>query len=225
MKNRIHFSTSLKSQVYENCELESPFSAQWNSLNHLTWSYLWDFLSAPFSQWQFSSWLHSGHQKTAEGEMEMASFILCVLIQAEEQQKAGSAGHEDKFKVTLPHTVWSSLNSAMTTGNTGTWSQSWGCLTRHRPAWPPSLFNICGVDFALVPFLWIMKQGHCWESQTLERLVLQTLLLTKREVNAWEQLIWCWAVPRSTVSCVPAWHYQSRRHGLSAVKAHLTGTV
>lgn len=36
MQNRICFSVLLASLVYENCERESPSSAQWNSLNHLT---------------------------------------------------------------------------------------------------------------------------------------------------------------------------------------------
>lgn len=48
-------------------------------------------------------WLHCGHQKIAEGEMAMGSFTLRVLLQAKEQQKAGTAGHEVEFKVTLPH--------------------------------------------------------------------------------------------------------------------------
>lgn len=49
----------------------------------------------------------------------MDSFTLCILIQAKDQQKAGSPGYEDKFWVTLPHTEWRSLNS-MTAGNSGT---------------------------------------------------------------------------------------------------------
>lgn len=93
-------------------------------------------------------WLHSGHQKIAEG-MEMGSFTLCILIQAKEQQKAGSPEHEDKFWFTLPHTEWRSLNS-MTAGNSGTPSQSREYLTKHRTAQPLIPFNICGLNFSFV---------------------------------------------------------------------------
>lgn len=93
-------------------------------------------------------WLHSGHQKIAEG-IEMGSFTPCILIQATDQQKAGSPGCEEKFWVTLPHTEWRSLSS-MTAGNYGAPSQSRGCLTEHRTTQPPIPLNICGLNFSFV---------------------------------------------------------------------------
>lgn len=209
MQNRIRFSNSPASLAYENCELEFPFSAQWNDLNGLRQPCLQDFLSALSPQLHFRSlaafWA-SEHCRRRNGNGLTSHFVFSHKQKSNRKQavlgtKVSWVQRQVEFKATLPHTERRSLNSTAAAGNTGTPSPRWGCLTKHRTAWPPSLFNICAINLAL------MMQGKGTRSLLRKSVTWSTsgseFSSHEGEVNTWEEVRCCRAVSCVTSTAVP----------------------
>lgn len=170
-------------------------------MNHLTQHSLEYFPSALFSSLHFRSLAASGQGKTVKG-MDVDSFRLwgCGIFTCKkEQQKASSAGQERRGSK-LPHSSRAEVSKL----RYHRWKQ-WGTVLELSVPYKTELLGLLHSLVSVSQTLHSFHnpgEGNKFSAGKVTHLKdWLSFVLTEREVNASEQVVHCWAVPRSCIAC------------------------